>query len=140
MLSGARASIQDAKRGDEARWRWSPSRAKYPCIAFVFYLIYNGFTMKSATTIRLDKKLKKQIVDLAKKYGLTFSDIVNMVLRAVADEEIHVGITQYPPGYIAEIEKRAEETYQLYKQGKIKGYTDPDEAMKALLKEAEQCD
>ena len=94
--------------------------------------------MKTATTIRLDKKLKGQILALAKKYGLTFTDIVNIALSEILTRGARITPTEYPPGYIEEIERGAEETYRLYKEGKTKGYTDADEMMSDMLKECQE--
>ena len=91
--------------------------------------------MKTATTIRLDEKLKKKILRLAKQYGLTFSDIVNIALNEVILRGARIHPTKIPPGYLKELEREAKETCRLYKEGKIKGYTDPDEMMRDMLKE-----
>ena len=56
-----------------------------------------------------------------------------MVLKAVTDGEVHVGVTKYPPGYIEQLEHNAEETYRLYKEGKIKGYSSDKEMLSDML-------
>jgi antitoxin component of RelBE/YafQ-DinJ toxin-antitoxin module len=103
--------------------------------------------MKDTTTIRMERELKKGIAEFAKKWGLSFSDVINILARALLDRRIFFGAFQlppeeieYPPGFIDDLEKSAEETHRLYKEGKIKGYTDADEAVAALLKEAEECE
>lgn len=100
--------------------------------------------MKRTTTIRMDDKDKKGIVRFAQEHALSFSDVMNMLARALLQKKVFLGVfptppIEYPPGFLEELEKDAEETYRLYKAGKIKGYTNADEAMAALLKEAKEC-
>ena len=92
----------------------------------------------------MDDKDKKGIARFAQEHALSFSDVMNMLARALLQKKIFLGVlpppqTQYPPGFIEELVKDAEETHRLYKEGKIKGYTNADEAMAALLKEANEC-
>ncbi len=94
--------------------------------------------MKTSTTIRLDTAMKKKVLALAKKYGLTFTDIVCIALGEILHRGAHITATEYPPGYIEELEKEAEETYRLYKEGKIKGYDNPKEAIDAMHREAQE--
>ena len=95
---------------------------------------------ENPTTIRLSAKLKKAIAKIAEEYDMTFSQVVAVALEPLAKGEQHlfIGITKYPPSFIRELEREAEETYRLYKEGKIKGYDKPGEAMDALLKEARE--
>ena len=107
--------------------------------------------MRTSTTIRLDPTLKKAFLGLAKSLELSLSDFLNMLMRAAVDGKIHVAFLQasqdvcplcgpdpaakYPPGYLEELEKEAEGTLRLYKEGKIKGYTSAKEVMRDMLKE-----
>lgn len=107
----------------------------------------------SSTTARTDPKLKQAFARLAKKLELSISDFINMLMRAAVDGKIHVAFLQeshdvcplcgpdpaakYPLGYLEELEKEADETLRLYKEGKIKGYTSAKEMMRDILKECE---
>lgn len=99
--------------------------------------------MKTTTTIRMDVKDRQGIAKIAKQHALSFSDVINMLARTLLEGKIYLGVfqtppTDYPPGFLDEMEKDAAETYRLYKAGKVKGYTNADEAMDALLKESDQ--
>lgn len=109
-------------------------------IAFVFYLIYNSHIMVTSTTIRLENTLRKQIEKLAKQWGLTFTDMVKIALHEFLRRGAHIHETTYPPDFIEELERTADETHRLYKEGKIKAYDDAEEAIDALHKEAQDCD
>lgn len=109
--------------------------------------------MRTSPITRIDPKLKRAFAKLAKKLELSVSDFLHMLMRAVVDGKIHVAFLQgtpdicplcgpdpaakYPPGYLEELAKEAEETLRLYKAGKIKGYTSAKEMMRDILKECE---
>jgi len=99
----------------------------------------------TSITIRTNTQLKKQLEKFVKQLELSISDYFNMVMRASVEGKIRLGFSQreepfeYPEWFLKELEEQSEETMRLYKEGKIKGYTNADEAMKALLEEAEQC-
>lgn len=99
-----------------------------------------------STTIRLDKKAKQALTQLAQHIGVSFSDIVNMFGHAVRQGKLYAGIMEvrsekifeYPDWYAEKINQESEETERLLKEGKLKTYRSADEAMDALLKEAKQ--
>ncbi|HLD08238.1 MAG TPA: hypothetical protein VJB60_04190, partial [Candidatus Peribacterales bacterium] len=88
--------------------------------------------MVTATTIRIEDKLRRQIEKLAKQWGLTFTDMVKIALHEMLHRGAHIQETTYPPGFIEELERTADETHRLYKEGIIKAYDNADEAIDAL--------
>jgi hypothetical protein len=90
---------------------------------------------KNPTTIRLDPQLYKQTLREAKKVGLTFSGVVHLLLRAFTEGSVHIGVTQYPKGYLETLEKESNELSRLYRQGKVKGYTSAKEMFADILGE-----
>ncbi len=88
---------------------------------------------KHLTTIRLDERLKKGVQKKAKKYGLTFSDIVHLLLDAFVTGEVEVGVTKYPIKYLKQINKEIDEMDRLRRAGKLKSYASAKEMFKAIL-------
>lgn len=88
---------------------------------------------KDVTTIRIDSALRKAILREAKKAGLSFSDIVQLLLRMFIDQKMHVGVTQYPKGYIEKLEKEADALHKAYLKGKVKGYSSGKEMIDDIL-------
>ena len=87
------------------------------------------------TSIRLDPKLKRKIKRIAREMGVSFSDIIKMALTAIVQGKWHLGPTEYPPKFIAELERETEKTERLFKEGKLKLYDTVDEAFDDILKE-----
>lgn len=95
--------------------------------------------MVISTTIRLENSLRKQIEKLARQWGLTFTDMVKIALHEMLHRGAHIHETAYSPGFIEELERTADETHRLYKEGKIKAYDNAEEAIDALHREAQDC-
>jgi addiction module RelB/DinJ family antitoxin len=91
--------------------------------------------MTTSTTIRLDERLKKEIAKIAKRYGLSFSDIINAALRAIADGDVRIplGAAKYPPGYLEQLDKEVAEMEKLHAQGKLKTYSSAKELFDDIL-------
>ena len=89
--------------------------------------------VKQTTTIRLDACFRKAIVREAKKAGLNFSDIVNLLLRAFVDGTVQIGVTQYPKGYIEQLHKEADALRKAHRGGKVKGYSTAKEMFDDIL-------
>jgi antitoxin component of RelBE/YafQ-DinJ toxin-antitoxin module len=77
---------------------------------------------KLTTSIRLDQNLHKQVAREAEKAGLSFSAIVQLLLRAYAKGSVHIGVTQYSHEYLEAIGKEADALRQSRKGGKAKSY------------------
>lgn len=90
---------------------------------------------QAVTTVRLDERLRKKVMREAKKAGLNFSDVVQMLLAAFAEGSVHIGVTRYPPGYIEKLEKEADEADRLLRSGKAKTYASAKEMLADILKE-----
>lgn len=88
---------------------------------------------KQSTSIRLESDLYKVVLKEAKKAGLSFSDVVHMLLRAYAEGNVHIGVTQYPPGYLEALGKEAEELRRLHRAGKVKSYASAKELFDDIL-------
>ena len=88
-----------------------------------------------ATTIRLDPKLKKAVMQRAKKYGITFSDAATILFHSFALGEMDLSI-RYSKKYLDSLERESKKTMGQYRQGKIKGYTSAKELMDDLHRDA----
>ncbi len=89
---------------------------------------------KHPTTIRLDPLLYKKVLHEGRKAGLSFSDIVHLLLRAFVEGTVHIGVTQYPKGYLETLEKEADQLRTLRKRGKAKEYGSAKELFDDILK------
>ena len=78
---------------------------------------------KDVTTIRLDSALRKAILREAKKAGLSFSDIAQLLFRAFVDGTVQIGVTQYPKGYIEKLHKEADALDRAFRKGKVRSYS-----------------
>lgn len=78
---------------------------------------------KRPTTIRLDASLYTEALHASKKTGISFSDVVHLLLQAFVQGAVHIGVSQYPEGYVRSLEKESAELSRLYRKGKVKGYT-----------------
>lgn len=94
--------------------------------------------MKITTTIRLDDGIKKRALAIAKKYGLTFTDIVSLALGEMFRRGARIPPVEYSEEFMEELWRDADEAQRLYKEGKIKGYDNPKEAIAAMHREAEE--
>ena len=88
---------------------------------------------KNVTTIRLDSGLRKALLREAKRAGLSFSDVVQLLLRISIEGGMHIGVTQYPKGYIEKLEKEADALRMAHRKGKAKGYSSGKEMMDDIL-------
>lgn len=90
---------------------------------------------KISTTLRIDPQLKRRITALAKREGLSFSQIATIAFRALADGFMHIsiGVSQYPKEYLETLERESDETMRLYREGKIKGYTSGKSMLQDIL-------
>ncbi|TSC57772.1 MAG: hypothetical protein Greene041619_937 [Candidatus Peregrinibacteria bacterium Greene0416_19] len=88
---------------------------------------------KQPTTIRLEPAFYKQVLREAKKTGLSFSDIVHLLLRAFTEGAVQIGVTQYPKGYLEMIGREAEELRRFHRKGKVKKYASAKEAFDDIL-------
>ncbi len=52
--------------------------------------------IKHSTTIRLDQILYKEATKNAKRLGLSFSDVVHLLLTAFVKGTVRIGVSQYP--------------------------------------------
>jgi hypothetical protein len=86
-----------------------------------------------ATTVRLDPQLKKAVMKLAKEDGLSFSDLVYLLLKSYSQGDRKIEVTHYPGWLEKRILKESRKTMRLYKQGKLKGYTSVKEMMDDIL-------
>lgn len=89
---------------------------------------------REITTIRLQPALRKAILREAKKAGLTFSDVVQLLLRAFVDGTVQIGVTQYPPKYLETISKEARALRKAHRAGKVKGYSTAKEMFDDILR------
>ena len=88
---------------------------------------------KHPTTIRLDPQFYKDAQQKAYKSGLSFSNVVHLLLTAYIDGEIRIGVTQYPPRYLATLGKEADALRKQYGQGKVKSYASSKELFDTIL-------
>lgn len=65
------------------------------CIVFALHLIYTEYMPAPSTTIRINPALHKKVLRQAKKMGLTFSDVVNLLLRAFVRGNLRIEVNQY---------------------------------------------
>lgn len=89
---------------------------------------------KHPTTVRLDPALYKSVISEAKKAGLNFSSVVHLLLRAFVQGTVHIGVSQYPKGYLQTLEQESAELSRLYQKGKLKGYSSSKELFGDILK------
>ena len=89
---------------------------------------------KKPTTIRLDTRLHKAAVRQAHKEGLDFSGAVHLLLLAFTQGDVHIGVSQYPPGYLETLEKESKELSRLYRKGKVKSYPSSKALFDDILK------
>ncbi|OGJ61171.1 hypothetical protein A3C37_05335 [Candidatus Peribacteria bacterium RIFCSPHIGHO2_02_FULL_53_20] len=89
---------------------------------------------KHPTTIRLDQSLHKQVSREAEKHGLNFSNVVHLLLQAYIEGSVHIGVTQYPKGYIEQLEKESASLMRQYKKGKIKSYSSANALFNDILR------
>jgi len=89
---------------------------------------------KQSTTVRLDEKLRKQVMREARRTGLNFSGLLHLLLGAYAHGEIQIGVTQYPQGYLEALAKEAGELRRLQRAGKTKRYGSSGELFDELSK------
>ena len=89
---------------------------------------------KDITTIRLQPALRKAILREAKKAGLSFSDIVQLLLRAFVDGTVQIGVTQYPKGYIEKLDREAAALRKAHRAGKVRSYGSAKELFDDILK------
>jgi antitoxin component of RelBE/YafQ-DinJ toxin-antitoxin module len=99
-------------------------------------LRYTGITMKESTTIRLDPRLKKAIDTIAKKHGTTLSQIVQLALQAIANEDLYVvmGVSTYPQSYMDALKAESRETLKQFKAGKLKTFSSAKALFDDVLK------
>ena len=90
--------------------------------------------VKQTTTIRLEPRFRKAIIREAKKAGLNFSDIVYLLLRAFLEGSVHIGVTQYPKGYIETLNKEADSLDRAYRKGKVRSYHSGKELFDDILR------
>ncbi|MDO8648547.1 MAG: hypothetical protein Q7R81_02070 [Candidatus Peregrinibacteria bacterium] len=90
---------------------------------------------KHPTTIRLDSALYKEVLREARKTGLSFSGVVQLLLHAFAEGTIHIGVSQHTEAYVRTLEKESAALSRLYKAGKVKGYTNSKELFRDILGE-----
>lgn len=88
---------------------------------------------KYPTTIRLDKDLYKKVQRQAEKEGLSFSNVVHLLLHAFTQGEVQIGVTQYPPGYLEKLGEEADELREQYKKGKVKTFASAKEMFDDIL-------
>ncbi len=88
---------------------------------------------KQPTTVRLDPALYKQVLREAKKAGLNFSAVVQLLLHAFVRGTVHIGVSQYPEGYLETLERASAEVSQLYRKGKVKGYASSKQLFDDML-------
>lgn len=93
----------------------------------------NSDMAKRPTTVRLDDQLHKKVQREAKKMGMTMSGVIHHLLVAFASGEVEIGVTQYPKGYLEQLEKEADELRELRRQGKVKGYRSAKELFDDML-------
>ncbi len=89
---------------------------------------------KHPTTIRLDLALHKKVIKEAEKTGLNFSSVVHLLLNAFVQGTVHIGVSQYPQGYMQTLEKESLELSRLYRKGKTKGYSSSKDLFDDILK------
>jgi len=89
---------------------------------------------KHPTTIRLDPRFRLKVDREAKKAGLTFTTVVHLLLNAFIEGDVHIGVTQYPKGYLQALEKESADLSREYRTGKAKGYRSSKELFDAILK------
>lgn len=88
---------------------------------------------KHPTTIRLDAALYKEALHETRKTGLSFSDVIHLLLRAFVQGVVHIGVSQYPEGYVRSLEKESAELSRLYRKGKVKSYVTGKELFDDML-------
>ncbi len=88
---------------------------------------------KDVTTIRLQPQLRRAILREAKKAGLSFSDIVQLLLRAFVDGTVQIGVMQYPQHYIDTLDKEVIALRKANRAGKVKRYKSAKEAFDDIL-------
>ena len=88
---------------------------------------------KHPTTIRLDPVLYKGVLREAKKKGMSFSNVVHLLLYAFTEGSIQIGVTQYPQKYMETLEKDSKELSRLYRKGRAKGYGSSKELFDDIL-------
>ncbi len=88
---------------------------------------------KHPTTVRLDPALYKKVITAAEKAGLNFSSVVHLLLRAFVQGTVHIGVHQYPEGYVKALEKESGELSKLYKKGTTKGYSSSKQMFDDIL-------
>ena len=104
------------------------------CIAYILLLIYTNSTLpKHPTTIRLEPALYKQVIREAEKKGLSFTNVVQLLLRAYIDGSVDIGVTQYPAEYLETLAKEADALRVQHRKGKVKGYTSSRAMFDAIL-------
>lgn len=88
---------------------------------------------KHPTTVRLDPALYKRVIHEAHKTGLNFSSLVHILLNAFVEGSVHIGVTQFPDGYVQSLENESRELSRLYDKGKVKGYSSSKELFDDIL-------
>ncbi len=88
---------------------------------------------KDVTTIRIQPDIRRAVLRQVKKSGMTFSNIVNLLLQAYLDGTVHVGVTQYPKGYLEKLHKEADALRKASRAGKTKVYSSAKELFDDLL-------
>lgn len=89
---------------------------------------------KDVTTIRLQPALRKAVFREMKKSGMSFSGIVQLLLRALVDGTVQIGVTQYPKGYIEKLHKEADALDKAYSKGEVRSYGSGKELLDDILK------
>lgn len=89
--------------------------------------------VKQTTTIRLEPRFRKEILREAKKAGLSFSSIVQLLLQAFLDGTVHIGVTQHSERYIENIGKEADALRRANRQGKVRRYSSSKELFNDIL-------
>ena len=90
--------------------------------------------VKQTTTIRLEPQFRREILRQAKKAGLNFSSIVQLLLQAFLDGTVHIGVTQHPQRYIDVIDKEADVLRIANRRGKVRRYSSSKELFDDILK------
>ncbi|GEM_PF-6655499 len=92
---------------------------------------------KKPVSIRIDPKIHQDAVKAAQTYGMTFSEAMQILAASFAHGSLHIGVmpTRYPPGYIEQLEKEADEADESLRKGKLKTYANADEMFADILGE-----
>lgn len=88
---------------------------------------------KQPTTIRLEKRLRQEVLREARKAGLDFSGVVHLLLLAFVRGDVRIGVTSYPPEYLETLGNEADQLRSLQRKGKAKRYTSSKKLFDAIF-------